>query len=131
MKKKFSTIKKAIIIHLLMLIVLLIIFFIATYWLNYKEAFRLVFGLFYVLFLPGYVLTYVFFKNKKINWITRITFSLGLSIAVVPMSVFYLNLLGVEITDLNVALIIGLIIIFSSIWVGVEDYTVSGIKRIF
>lgn len=84
-------------------------------------SFRIVFGSVYVLFLPGFILSYVFFsktaksENKEkgtIDWIERIALSFGLSIAIVPLAVFYLNLIGVSINLLNSFLtILGIIII--------------------
>ena len=79
---------------------------------GYLESFRIVFGSVYVLFLPGFVLSYLFFpktrefdskvkENGTIDWIERIALSFALSIAVVPLVVFYLNLIGVKINLLN------------------------------
>jgi small-conductance mechanosensitive channel len=93
--------------------------------LTYPEAFRIVFGSVYVLFLPGFVISYIFFPKTKefdaededngkgkskneeekekgaIDWIERIALSFALSIAIVPLTVFYLNLAGVRINLLN------------------------------
>jgi len=80
-------------------------------WLGIGQSFRIVFGSVYVLFLPGLVLTFVFFKKDEIDIIERIALSFALSIAVVPLLVFYLNLMGVKINILNVSLIIAGIII--------------------
>jgi uncharacterized membrane protein len=57
-------------------------------------------GLPLVLFIPGYALSYAFFPKKKdIDLVERIALSLGLSIATIPLSVFFLNkLLKVPIT---------------------------------
>ena len=91
--------------------------------IGYLESFRIVFGSVYVLFLPGFILTYAFFPKTKefdskdkekgaIDWIERIALSFALSIAIVPLAVFYLNLIGVKINLLNSALtILGIIII--------------------
>ena len=76
------------------------------------ESFRIVFGSVHVLFLPGFILTYLFFPKTKpfdskdkekgaIDWIERIALSFALSIAVVPLAVFYLNLIGLKINTLN------------------------------
>ncbi len=91
--------------------------------LGYAESFRIVFGSIYVLFIPGFILSYIFFphtkefeskeENKKsIDWIERIALSFALSIAIVPLAVFYLNLIGVKINALNSFLtILGIIVI--------------------
>ncbi len=90
------------------------------------QSFRIVFGSVYVLFLPGLVLSFVFFpfRNKEIDpvrnkisngvdIIERIALSFALSIAVVPLLVFYLNLIGMKINLLNVSLVIAFIILIS------------------
>ena len=85
--------------------------------LGMLEAFRIVFGSVYVLFLPGFVISYIFFpktkefdsekgenkehENGAIDWIERIALSFALSIAIVPLAVFYLNLIGLRINTLN------------------------------
>ena len=96
--------------------------------LSLLESLRIVFGSLYVLFLPGYIISYIFFPkskpfeddNKKkdeessdaIDFLERIALSFALSIAVVPLAVFYLNLVGVKINLLNSFLtILGIIII--------------------
>jgi uncharacterized membrane protein len=58
----------------------------------------------YVFFIPGFFLSYIFFKPGKIDWIERLVFSFGISIAVMPLTTFYSNLLGLSITQTNVVL---------------------------
>jgi uncharacterized membrane protein len=80
------------------------------------NSFRIVFGSVYVLFIPGFIISYIFFpktrefeENKHeherekgaIDWIERIALSFALSIAIVPLAVFYLNLIGVKINLIN------------------------------
>ncbi len=75
---------------------------------------RIVFGSIYVLFLPGFILSFIFFplKEKGIDLIERIALSFALSIAVVPLVIFYLNLIGLKISALNSFLsILGIIIV--------------------
>jgi uncharacterized membrane protein len=55
------------------------------------EGLRLFFGGLFVLFVPGFAWSYVFFSRKTIDWIERLALSFGLSIALVPLSVFWLN----------------------------------------
>jgi len=64
-----------------------------------------------VLFLPGYVISFLFFKKNKIDIIERIALSFALSIAIVPLLIFYLNLIGMKINTLSSALTIAGIII--------------------
>ena len=79
---------------------------------------RIIGGSIYVLFLPGFILTYVFFqkKDKEIDWLERITLSLALSIAVVPIVVFLMSFIGLKVTALNVAIEILWIILLSVGW---------------
>ena len=94
--------------------------------LGLLESLRIVFGSLYVLFLPGYIISYIFFPKSKpfedkkkdeetsdaIDFLERIALSFALSIAIVPLCVFYLNLAGVKINLLNSFLtILGIIII--------------------
>ena len=49
-------------------------------------------GLPLVLFIPGYALSYAFFPKKKdMDLVERIALGFGLSIATIPLSVFFLN----------------------------------------
>jgi len=77
------------------------------------ELLRTIFGSFFVLFLPGLVWTFVFFDRNEIDVIERVALSFGLSIALVPLLVFYLNYgLGMKINFENTSLaIIGMIAI--------------------
>lgn len=73
--------------------------------LTLVESLRIVFGAFYVLFLPGFAVVYFFFKDRDL--IEKIALSFALSIAIVPLIVFYLNyIFKIKITALNVFLIV-------------------------
>lgn len=66
----------------------------------------------YLLFLPGFFLSLVFFRWGMISLIERLAYSFALSIAVVPLVVFYSNLIGIPITMMTVILhSLGIIII--------------------
>ena len=113
----------------LIALALFISFIISIYSnLSFLESARIIFGSVYVLFLPGFIISYIFFpetkkfdsddqedktkESKSIDWIERIALSFALSIAIVPLAVFYLNLVGIRINLLNSSLIIlGIIII--------------------
>ena len=92
------------------LIILVIGSIVLSFFIGLK-AFRIIFGSVYALFLPGLVWTYIFFRNKEIDGLERIALSFALSIAIVPLTVFYLNLIGMKINVLSVSLVI-LFIIF-------------------
>ncbi|OGC50406.1 hypothetical protein A2716_04335 [candidate division WWE3 bacterium RIFCSPHIGHO2_01_FULL_40_23] len=69
----------------------------------------------YILYLPGLMVSYVFFEKGKIDLIERIALSFALSISTVPLLVFYLNLLGVKITRVSVILDVLFIILVSAV----------------
>lgn len=123
-QQKNWTIGILIVLGALLLISLAITIFASQTLLS---ALRIVFGSVYVLFLPGFIISYIFFPKTKefdskekekgaIDWIERVALSFALSIAIVPLAVFYLNLIGVKINILNSFLtILGILIISSGI----------------
>ena len=71
------------------------------------EILRLLFGGIFILFVPGFAWSFVFLKKRESDWIERVALSFGLSIALVPLTVFWLNwLFHVKITVLNTSLIV-------------------------
>lgn len=124
--------KKSIKIVLGLTLILLIISLALVIFANIAvlESLRIVFGSIYVLFIPGFIITYIFFPHTKefeekksekenpkgsVDWIERIALSFALSIAIVPLAVFYLNLIGLKINTLNSFLTILGILIISAI----------------
>lgn len=69
---------------------------------EFLNILNIVFAIVFILFLPGHLITYIFFPLKKIDLIERTALSFALSIAIVPLFVFYMNLLGIPITRLTV-----------------------------
>jgi len=88
---------------------------IISIWLPIEKSFRIVFGSVYILFLPGYVLSLAIFR--KLDILERIILSFALSISIVPLLVFYFNLTGIDITLLNISLIVLGIIVISLFFV--------------
>lgn len=87
------------------------------------SLFRIVFGSVFVLFIPGFAWTYLFFDRDEIDVVERIALSFGLSIALVPLSVFYLNyLFGMQITLVNCAIIISVLILAPLGWLRVKRH---------
>jgi len=74
-----------------------------------------------ILFLPGYVITKLYLKELDV--IETITLSFALSIATVPLIVFYLNKLGMKINTLN-----SLLTIFGIIAIAFLIYKVKNRK---
>ena len=108
---------KKIKIGMLVIAILTIISIALGFVTGFLQSFRIVFGSIYVLFLPGFIISFIFFRKTSekegIDWLERIALSFALSIAVVPLVVFYLNLIGVKINLLNTSLIILVIIAIS------------------
>jgi uncharacterized membrane protein len=93
----------------IVVIAMIIASLILTIWLPILQSFRIVFGSVFVLFLPGFVWTYVFFKKQE--RLERIALSFALSIAIVPLLVFYANLLGMPINGWSVSAVVALVIV--------------------
>lgn len=79
------------------------------------EVIVAVIAIIYILFLPGFFISFIFFKKSKIDLIERITLSFALSISIVPLIVFYANLSGVKITKTSIIGEISIIIFISLI----------------
>lgn len=78
---------------------------------NYKmdplTLIRMILGSIFVLFIPGLAWTFALFDKKEIDIIERISLSFGLSIALVPLTIFYLNyLFHIKITAFNSFIVI-------------------------
>lgn len=70
------------------------------------SSFRIIFGSVYSLFLPGYFVSHAILNKKEIDLLERFAISFALSISVVPLIVFYLNLIGLKVSTLNSVLTI-------------------------
>ncbi|MFC1917788.1 DUF1616 domain-containing protein [Chloroflexota bacterium] len=69
--------------------------------------FRIILGYVLVLFVPGFTWTLVLFKHRQLNILERIALSIGLSIAIVTITLLVLNqLIGYPITTVNSLLVI-------------------------
>jgi hypothetical protein len=82
-----------------------------SFFMKFTASAQIVFGSVYALFLPGFILSFIFFRNKEIETLERIALSFALSITIVPLVVFYLNLIGMKINTINVFLTILCIIL--------------------
>lgn len=71
------------------------------------EGLRIFFGSVFILFLPGLAWSYVFFAKRNIDWIERVALSFGLSIALVPLVLFWGNwVFHMKITLLSTSLVV-------------------------
>ena len=81
------------------------IFDFAIPFLERLPVLRAILGIIIMFFLPGFTWSLVFFRG--INVIERIVLSIGLSVAIITLSILALNkLLGIRITGVNSLLII-------------------------
>ena len=88
---------------------------------------RGIIGFIVVFFLPGFAWTFVFFN--RISVIERIVLSMGLSIAIVTMSVLVLSLLlGMKITGGNSLVVIAVIIVAAVATYLIKKYITRRIK---
>ena len=82
----------------------------------FYQGLRIFFGSIFILFLSGYWLTKSFFYDDEIDFFERFALSFSLSISVVPLVSFYLNLVWVKITALSVYLIVLVIILVNTFY---------------
>lgn len=114
-----KNLKRILIILAIIFAVLFVIALIGSIKFPWQQSFRVVFGSFYVLFLPGFVWSYVFFglkkedegiikqqkdkevqnlKEKPLDGIERVILSFALSLALSPLILFFLNRVGLKIS---------------------------------
>ena len=60
----------------------------------------------FIIFMPGFVSSFLFFQKEDVDFIERFAFSLAFSITLVPLIAFALNILfQTKITLVNITLI--------------------------
>lgn len=111
LSRHINMIKKILLYGIMVLVALAVIALLLSIKLPIHQSFRVVFGLFYAVFIPGYIWSYVFFKEKSITAIERFALSITLSITVVPLIVFLFNKIMLKINIINLVFEILLIII--------------------
>ena len=67
---------------------------------------QIILGSIFVLVIPGFAWTFIFFDRDEIDGIERITLSFGLSMVLVPLVIFYSGYLGIKITLFNLSMAI-------------------------
>lgn len=82
----------------------------------FLSCLRLIFGVIFILFLPGFVFIKLFFSENKSNFIMQLVLSIGLSLAIVPtlglMLYYFQNSLPDDVITLNIFLFV---VIFGSV----------------
>ena len=103
---------KLIVKGFLVLFAVMLLSYVANINIVYSSL-RAVLGLAFVLFIPGYIATYTFFKSGEVDALERIALSVALSISLVVLTVMFSNLyLGIPINLLSIVLEIGIICAF-------------------
>ncbi len=70
--------------------------------LDHVPVIRAILAVLLIFFIPGLAWSFVFFSGKQVNVLERVVLSIGLSIAIVTLSMFALNLaLDVKVTGAN------------------------------
>lgn len=77
------------------------------------QLIKIILGLIYLLFLPGFVLSFFLIQDRNVISIKRITFSIALSCTIAPVIVFYGYKIGFPVKVLNIILEILLVLITS------------------
>ena len=77
------------------------------------EIIQIIISIIFLLFIPGFFVSHIFFKEKEIDIIERIALSFALSVAIVPLLAFYLNIMGVKINIYSVSFVISIVLFIS------------------
>jgi uncharacterized membrane protein len=80
---------------------------------------RIIAGGVFVLFVPGYALVQLLFPKKEMDFIERVAFSIGLSLAVVPLVGFLLNYSpwGIRLDPIVVSIsLLSIVLAFASVY---------------
>lgn len=79
------------------------------------EVLRVIFGFILVLFIPGFALTWALFPHRDdLSDIERLAYTFVLSILSVMLGVLFMDVkLGLEVTPINIVLVIIFIVLFS------------------
>jgi uncharacterized membrane protein len=112
MKKKRESNVAALLRHsMVVLFILIVLTLLIGIWLGFLQSSYIIFGTFYLLFLPGFIWSWIFWSKSEIKTIERIILSLVLSIAITPLVLFIFMKFGAEFNTLNAFLEILLFIV--------------------
>lgn len=70
--------------------------------MNNPQLFQIILAIPYVLFLPGLLISFIFFRDQTVDWIERLALSFALSLSIVPLVAFYISFAGVKISAISV-----------------------------
>jgi len=96
------------------------------------EIIRVIFGLALTLFIPGFAITLVLFSKEEVDFVGRIALSCVLSIAVVLLTVLFIDLvLGVDTTPGNIIIsLLSVTALFLFIWIIKSKILIKIFKKI-
>lgn len=116
-----------LILFCLMVLFILVIFSIH----NFIDSFKITYGTFYFLFLPGYLITLFFFEYQKLDLIEKLGLSISLSLAITPLLTFVIILFfQVKINIISLTLI-NLIVIIILISIKLFENKIRNLKLLF
>lgn len=101
--------------------VLFLISALAAFWIPLSQSVRVVFGLWFTLFVPGYVWSHVFWKKQTIDPIERIAISLVLSMTVVSLTTFLLHRIGIRVSLLSSVSTVAAYVLLGIVAVGIRS----------
>ena len=84
----------------------------------------------FILFLPGYSLTRLLFSTKELNGIERVALSIGMSLAIVPITglILYYTPLGITTTPITLSLLALTTIFGTAAIVREQHYKINKMK---
>jgi len=110
--------------------------------MNLLATLQVMAGFVLIIFVPGLLLTFIFFPKIKLtnqdrqdktpatplDWFERILLSLAFSLATVPLVLFLLNRLGMKITQLNAVIAVGAFILLELAFLAIKYYSKKSTK---
>jgi len=87
-------------------------------WVEHVPGLRELLGFGLIFILPGFSWSLVFFRGRQVSILERVVLSFGLSVALVTLGMFGLNLIfGVRVTGFNAVVMVVLLTIFAfTVW---------------
>ena len=83
------------------LLTLGILLVVSTLFLSFSysltKSLRITVGLLFLLWLPGWTISLIFWPMERLSWIERLVLSLTLSLATIPMLMFVMGKFGFQI----------------------------------
>jgi len=101
--------------YLACIFVLLVLSIALTPSIGLLQSLRVIYGSVYSLFLPGFLMSHLFFPSRSMDTLERLALSFVLSISIVPLVIFYLNLVGIPISTISTFTIIFIICILITV----------------